>query len=129
VGGDVPSLIPSPASISNSFPLDGGSYGTRIPVPIFNPSNYFVWSFEMECYMNAENCFGAIDEISNSWPLLSTAAHNVMKHCAFNLIHYSLGVPFVYVCGDDKSGEARKQGSESTHKVKEKETVLLSNLS
>lgn len=108
VGGDVPTLSPSPVSISNSLPSDGGSYGTRIPVPIFNPSNYFVWSFEMECYMNAENCFGAIDEISNSWPLLSTAARNVMKHRAFNLIRYSLGASFVYVCGEHEPGQAKE---------------------
>ena len=108
MGGDVPALNSTSVPISNSLSSDGGSYGTRIPVPVFNPSNYFVWSFEMECYMNAENCFGAIDESSNSWPLLSTAAHNVMKHRAFNLIRYSLGASFVYVCGEHDPGQAKE---------------------
>jgi hypothetical protein len=68
-----------------------------IPIPNFDPDDYSGWSFDMECYLLAAECWGAIDNNSNQWGQLSDGVKETRRARAFNFIRHSLGRAYHYV--------------------------------
>lgn len=112
-GGTLPSPVGAnspnsslPSSVSSSGIQPQGQ--TRVPVPIFDPDNYHVWCFTMKSFLTAEGCFGAIDKVSNDWENLDSSQKMILKHRAFNLLRYSMGNSYVYVCAEFQVHQAHK---------------------
>jgi hypothetical protein len=42
----------------------------RIPIPVFNPEDFYNWHEDIEVYLQGRRVFGAIDHYSDGWETL-----------------------------------------------------------
>ena len=86
---------------------DAGVAQNPIPIPPFDPDNYPGWSFDMECYLLAAECWGAIDELSNQWASLSDALKESRRARAFNFLRHALGRSYHYIAQEHSPSQPK----------------------
>jgi hypothetical protein len=94
--GSTPPLAVGTTPGASSHEDEGVVTRTSIPIPAFDPDDYSGWAFDMESYLMAAECWGAVDELSNQWAFLGEAVKTTTQAKAFNIICVSLGCPYHY---------------------------------
>ena len=80
----------------------------RDAIPVFDPSDFHSWAFQMEVVMSAANCYGAIDHQSNRWGTATPEKKDEMQNKASLYLNLSLGKDYRYICAGFKPNQAKE---------------------
>ena len=98
----------NPARPVNTKVDDKEEKELRATCPDFKPEDINQWCFDIEVFLRACKCFGAIDLKSNNWTSKNAVEKEEMNDKAFHWVKVSLGEKYKYWAQQFKPGEAKK---------------------